>query len=70
MKILHVLGYYQPEFGYKEYFLAREQVKAGHEVYIVASDVIYPFKEIEKLLAQVKSPHKNSLIDYRKHQRR
>ncbi|UQD53497.1 hypothetical protein C0971_16820 [Bacillus methanolicus] len=47
MRILHVIGYFQPELGYEEYYLAREQVKQGHEVYVVTSDRIWPFKNLD-----------------------
>ena len=35
MKIVHLIGYFQPEFGYKEYYIARNQLKAGHEVHLI-----------------------------------
>lgn len=47
MKILHVIGYFQPELGYEEYYLAKEQVKQGHDVYVLTSDRIWPFRHIQ-----------------------
>jgi len=51
MKIVHLIGYFQPEFGYKEYYIARNQVKAGHEVHVVTSDRVFPFPNY-KILAK------------------
>lgn len=46
MRIVHVIDYFQPQLGYQETFLPREQAKLGHEVYVVTSDryspAIYP----------------------------
>jgi len=44
---MHLTTYFQPEFGYQEYFLARAQVRDGHEVYVVTSDLIYPFEDVK-----------------------
>jgi len=49
---MHVIGYFQPELGYQEYFLAREQVKLGHEVWVVCSDLIYPYRTTNRSLFQ------------------
>ncbi|MDA8168374.1 MAG: glycosyltransferase family 4 protein [Nitrospiraceae bacterium] len=38
MRIAHVIDYFQPGLGYQETFLAREQIKAGHEVMVITSD--------------------------------
>lgn len=38
MKIVHVVGYFMPQIGYEEYFLAKEQLKLGHEVAVLTSD--------------------------------
>lgn len=43
MKILHVIGYFQPELGYEEYYLAKKQAQLGHEVFVLTSDKIWPF---------------------------
>lgn len=58
MKIVHLIGFFQPEFGYQEYYLAKKQVEMGHTVYVITSDMIYPYKNVEKLLAKIKSPYK------------
>lgn len=42
MKIVHLIGYFQPEFGYKEFYLARNQAKLGHDVHVITSDRIFP----------------------------
>jgi glycosyltransferase involved in cell wall biosynthesis len=38
MKIIHIIDHFYPQLGYQETFLAREQAKQGHEVYVVTSD--------------------------------
>ncbi|MDR7073321.1 glycosyltransferase family 4 protein [Fictibacillus barbaricus] len=48
MRIVHVIGYFQPEYGYEEYYLAREQVKQGHNVHVITSNLIWPFPNISK----------------------
>lgn len=49
MKIVHVIGYFQPEFGYKEFYLARNQVQLGHDVSVITSDRMYPFLNVPDL---------------------
>ena len=52
MKIVHVIGYFQPELGYEEFYTAREQVRLGHDVAVVTSDRIFPFSaEIKSALS-------------------
>ncbi|MBU0597658.1 glycosyltransferase family 4 protein [Patescibacteria group bacterium] len=53
MKIIHLIGYFQPEFGYKEYYIARNQVKLGHEVFVITSDRIYPFPNLPELCKKI-----------------
>jgi glycosyltransferase involved in cell wall biosynthesis len=38
MKIAHVIPYFQPKFGYSEYYLMTELKRLGHEVCIITSD--------------------------------
>lgn len=45
MKIVHVIGYFQPELGYEEFYTAREQARMGHQVAVVTSDHIFPFSD-------------------------
>lgn len=47
MKIVHLTDYFQPKIGYQETFLAREQVKLGHDVTVVTSDRYFPFPDYE-----------------------
>ncbi|MEK6968497.1 MAG: glycosyltransferase family 4 protein [Nanoarchaeota archaeon] len=49
MRIVHIMGYFVPEFGYQEYYLSKEHVKMGHDVHVIASDMLYPFRNIEKM---------------------
>ena len=58
MKILHIIGYFQPELGYEEYYTAMNQVKMGHDVHVITSDMIFPFKNVEKMLKQSGSKYK------------
>jgi len=44
MKILHVIPYFQPEYGYEEYYTVKWESKLGNDIYIITSDRIYPFK--------------------------
>jgi len=40
--ILHVIPYFQPEYGYEEYFHALAQNRLGHEVYVITSKYYNP----------------------------
>jgi glycosyltransferase involved in cell wall biosynthesis len=42
MRILHTCQYFLPWLGYQEFYLAREQVRAGHEVLVVSSNLLIP----------------------------
>lgn len=42
MKIVHVIDYFQPQLGYQETFLPREQAKLGYEVCVITSDRYAP----------------------------
>lgn len=53
MKIVHLIGYFQPELGYKEYYIARNQVKLGHEVFIITSDKLYPFSNVSEIAKKI-----------------
>jgi glycosyltransferase involved in cell wall biosynthesis len=57
MKIVHIIGYFQPELGYEEYYSALTQAKMGHDVSVITSDRIYPFKNIEKILQEIGSEY-------------
>ncbi len=61
LKIAHVVSYFQPEFGYEEYFSAREQAAMGHDVHVITSDRIFPFKNVEKMLSDIGSPFKDRM---------
>ncbi len=49
MRIVHIMGYFMPELGYQEYYIAKEHRKMGHDVYVIASDMLYPFRNIKKM---------------------
>ncbi|CEA12617.1 glycosyltransferase family 4 protein [Methanobacterium formicicum] len=38
MKILHIIDQFQPQMGYQETHLARQQIRNGHEVMVLSSD--------------------------------
>ena len=46
------MGYFVPELGYQEYYLAKKHAAMGHEVYVIASDRLYPFPNIENMLKE------------------
>ena len=50
MKIVHLMGYFVPELGYQEYYLAKKHKEMGHDVYVIASDLLYPFPDVETML--------------------
>ena len=52
MKIVHLMGYFVPELGYQEYYLAKQHKEMGHDVYVIASDMLYPFPNIENMLKE------------------
>lgn len=52
MKIVHLMGYFIPELGYQEYYLAKKHVQMGHEVHVIASDLLYPFPNVESMLRE------------------
>ena len=49
MKIVHIMGYFVPELGYQEYYIAKAHKKMGHDVHVIASDMLYPFSNIKKM---------------------
>jgi len=52
MKIAHLVSYFVPELGYQEYYLAKKHKQMGHDVYVITSDMLYPFPNIESMLRQ------------------
>jgi glycosyltransferase involved in cell wall biosynthesis len=52
MKIVHIVGYFVPELGYQEYYLAKKHKEMGHDVYVITSDMLYPFPNIENMLKE------------------
>ncbi len=48
MKIVHLINYFQPKLGYQETFLAKEQIRLGHDVSVITSDKYRPFPDFKK----------------------
>jgi glycosyltransferase involved in cell wall biosynthesis len=53
MKIVHVINYFQHQLGYQEYFLAKEHVKAGHDVYVITSNKYFPFPDYDNTVKNI-----------------
>jgi glycosyltransferase involved in cell wall biosynthesis len=53
MRIIHVINYFQPILGYQETFLAKEQIKANHDVSVITSDRYYPFPRFKETYRQL-----------------
>lgn len=47
MKIVHVIAYFNSLSRYQEYYLAKEQIRQGHDVHIVTSDRNFPIEDYE-----------------------
>ena len=54
-----MVSYFQPEFGYEEYYSAREQAALGHDVHVITSDRIFPFRNVEKMLSDIGSEYED-----------
>ena len=67
MKIVHVINYFQHQLGYQEYFIAKEQIKAGHEVYIITSNKYFPFPDydntVKPILGEREFMPKNEMVE-------
>jgi glycosyltransferase involved in cell wall biosynthesis len=49
LRIVHLIGYFQPELGYREYYYSKYLSRLGYDVHVVTSNRIYPFKNINAL---------------------
>ena len=67
MRIVHVIDYYQEQLGYQESHLAKQHAECGHDVFVVTSNLFYPFNDYETLYEQVLGNRKvlagNSKVD-------
>ncbi len=52
-KIVHVISYFQHQFGYQEYFLARDMATMGHEVHVITSDRYAPVPDYDRVFRPV-----------------
>ena len=53
MRIVHLMNYFMPEFGYQEYYLAKYHAEAGNEVHVICSNRLYPRQREYKVFADV-----------------
>lgn len=53
MRIAHLMSYFQPQLGYQEYYLAKEQRKMGHDVCVFTSDRYFPLKSFSQTFGTV-----------------
>ena len=52
MKIVHLVGFYMPELGYQENYVAEEHSRMGHDVHVITSNLPYPFLNITKIMRE------------------
>ncbi|HUP64539.1 MAG TPA: glycosyltransferase family 4 protein [Thermoanaerobaculia bacterium] len=48
MRIVHVIGYFQPQFGFEETYTTVHQAAAGHEVHVVTTEWFAKIPGLEK----------------------
>jgi len=53
MKIVHVSNHFHPKLGYQEYYLAKEQLRCGHDVFVVTSERHFPFPDYDECMKAV-----------------
>jgi glycosyltransferase involved in cell wall biosynthesis len=53
MKILHIVNYYSSKVKYQEYFLAKEQILEGHEVFFITSDRNFPVPNYDETVKKI-----------------
>jgi len=56
MRIVHFTDTFQPRLGYQDYFLAREQLRDGHEVTVVTADRYFRFPSYDATVGQLLGP--------------
>ena len=54
MKIVHISTRFQPEIGYEEYYLALNQKKLGHDVYVITTDITSELPNIREDIKKFK----------------
>lgn len=58
MKIVHVASHFNIKYRYQEYYLMKEQLKMGHEIYMITSVYNYPFPGYDKKMEELYGPRK------------
>lgn len=56
MRIVHVSDTFQPQLGYQDFFLAREQLRCNHDVAVVTADRYFRFPNYESTVAPILGP--------------
>lgn len=49
MKVVHLCAFFQPEFGYEEYYTALKQVEMGLDVSVITSRRPFPYSSMKKI---------------------
>lgn len=53
MKIVHLIDYFSPKLGYQETYLAKEQMRLGHDVTVVTSERYFPFPDYKETVGPI-----------------
>lgn len=56
MKIVHVIDYFSPQLGYQETYLAKEQMRLGHDVTVITSERYFPFPDYKETVGPLLGP--------------
>jgi glycosyltransferase involved in cell wall biosynthesis len=49
MRVVHLIAYFQPEFGFREYYYCRNLARLGVDVHVVTSDRIWPYPDLAEI---------------------
>lgn len=49
MRVVHLIGYFQPELGFREYYYSRHLARLGVDVHVVTSDRIWPYPNLAEI---------------------
>lgn len=54
LKIVIIIGYFEPSFGYQETIIAKHLQRLGHKVFVITSNLVYPWKNKDQILSHLK----------------